>query len=174
MRTGVLSNVILGQHMPMNAPSSQPLLRQYIRFAATGTINTAIDFSILNLLLALFRPDPSSIGYAVFKSISFMAALVNSYFMNKRWVFKKEDIEGQRSQTESSIRTGQKVLFVFVSIVSFAANVGVSSVLFFVLAQSGGMSIRLAANIGAIAGVAVSQVTNFLGYKFLVFTPRHA
>src|SRR3989338_9969176 len=59
---------------------------QFGKFAAVGFTNAAVDFGVLNLLIA--NTDISSGGwYSVFKAISFISAIIPSYFWNKYWAF---------------------------------------------------------------------------------------
>jgi len=54
-----------------------PVIYQFAKFAAVGTLNTFIDFGVLNLEIFLFSAS-SGILYSVFKGISFLAATTNS------------------------------------------------------------------------------------------------
>ncbi len=57
------------------------LFTQFIRFAGVGLLNTAIDFGLLSLLLYWDVP------LLVANTLAFLAAVINSYFMNKYWTF---------------------------------------------------------------------------------------
>src|SRR3989344_5322273 len=62
---------------------------QLSKFIATGFMNTAIDFGILNLLIFL-SGTAAGAGYIAFKAVSFFTANINSYIWNRWWVFKKD------------------------------------------------------------------------------------
>ena len=77
-----------------------PVIPQVSKFIAVGVSNTAIDWGILNLLLApvaasLFGitslAQLSQLHRAVFKGISFLFATLNSYIWNKTWTFKSKE-----------------------------------------------------------------------------------
>lgn len=135
----------------------------FIKFFFVGILNTVIDFAVLNLLIVTVGVGSRGEFYVFFKSISFLASVANSYLFNKHWVFK-------RSQT-AYIK--ESALFLAVSLVGLALNVGISSVVFFALTAWYGVSAHLAANIGALAGSAMVLLWNFNGYKFIVFKSHH-
>lgn len=137
-------------------------LKEYARFGITGVLNTGIDFAVLNALLLAFGPLVKGGVYAIYKTISFLAALVNSYFMNKYWVFSLE------SKTGYSHKEGAR--FFLVSAGGFVLNVILSSIIFHIFSES--FSSRIAGNVGAIVGTAVVLVWNYVGYKFFVFISR--
>lgn len=145
-------------------------LRQYGRFAATGVLNTAVDFGVLNaLLFATAHLSQSGLRhswYLAFKAVSFLAAVANSWFLNRHWVFK-----GHGPARPSAKREG--ILFLLVSCFGFALNLAVSLVAFATLSRMGLWSEVGRANAGSIAGTAISLVFNFFGYKLLIFKTRH-
>lgn len=57
--------------------------KKFVKFGSVGILNTVVDYGIFNFLIAGFDFRPF---YANF--ISTTVALVFSYFMNKRYVFK--------------------------------------------------------------------------------------
>src|SRR3989344_7746926 len=65
-----------------------PWFFQFSKFVATGFMNAAVDFGILNILIAVFGIAAGA-GYILFKSISFITANINSFFWNRAWVFKR-------------------------------------------------------------------------------------
>ncbi|HEY0908471.1 MAG TPA: GtrA family protein [Candidatus Paceibacterota bacterium] len=134
---------------------------EYARFAVTGVANTAIDFAAFNGLLLLSGGTVGRPAYVVFKSVSFCAAVANSYVMNSRWVFK-------RAAAKKARREG--VTFFAASGIGFllniAASVGVFSLVKWLVPSLGD---AWGANIGAVAGVIATNTWNFLSYKFFVF-----
>ncbi len=135
------------------------MLRQILRFCLVGILNTGIDLGVLNLLL-WWNPYVGPMQYPLYKTISFLCALINSFFMNRRFTFKRVD----------KISRAQLVRFTVVTVFGFLASVGVPSVVYVVLSIHSGLSSILAANIGALVGVGASLVVNFIGYKYIVFT----
>ena len=64
----------------------RPVILQFLRFAAIGFLNTAIDFAVLNLLISL-TGITSGFGISVLDAISFAIAVFHSYYWNKFWAF---------------------------------------------------------------------------------------
>lgn len=130
---------------------------QFAKFAATGFLNAAIDFGILNFLI--FTTGTSSgIGFSTFKAGSFIVASTNGFFWNRYWVFGSKN------------RLAKEYLqFIMISLVGISLNVGSASIVVNGITVQFGLSPQLWANIGAVAGAAISLVWNFLGYKFIVF-----
>jgi len=147
---GVYSTFRLGRR--------NPLFFQFGKFLTIGLSNTSIDFGILNLLMFLTNIE-SGYLYSLFKAVSFLVAVINSYFWNKFWTFEN---------TGTAI--GKEVLqFITISGIGFGINVIVASFIVNVIGSVGGISPRLWANIGAFAAILISVFWNFLGYKFVVF-----
>jgi len=117
-----------------------------------------IDFAVLNGLVLIFIPGKSTSLYILFKSISFLAAVINSYYLNKYWVF--------REQISTKSKFGH---FFVVSVVGFFLNVATASLVFHVLSGTYPNQTQLIANAGAIVGTGVVLFWNFVGYKFFVF-----
>ncbi len=138
-------------------------LSEIARFIGVGVLNTFVDFFVLNILIAIFGLGQGGFRFAFFKACSFLVALVNSYFFNKYFVFKKQD-----SLSVSKSKEAGK--FATVSVIGFLINVLISTLIFSlgnVLFSAQNPSIL--ANLGAIFGTAVVLVWNYLGYKFFVF-----
>lgn len=57
---------------------------QLIRFALVGVMNTLVDFCVYQLLLWL------GLHYAPAQVLSYSCGLLNSYFFNSRWTFRRE------------------------------------------------------------------------------------
>lgn len=59
--------------------------QQFIKFSAVGALNTAVDFGVyftLTRLIFLFQQN-----YLLANALAFLAAVTNSYFLNKYWTF---------------------------------------------------------------------------------------
>ena len=132
---------------------------QFGKFAVIGFTNAAVDFGVLNLLIA--NTDISSGGwYSVFKAISFMSAVVPSYFWNKHWAF---------SASGGEVSGFEFAKFMSVAIVSIFINTGIASLVVNFVNPLGGLSIQIWANVGAVAGSAVALIFSFVGFKTAVF-----
>ena len=55
---------------------------QMIKFASVGIANTLVDFSLFALLYSMFGLDK-----ILANTIAFLAAVLNSYVLNRRWTF---------------------------------------------------------------------------------------
>jgi len=135
------------------------IIYQAAKFLLIGILNTFIDLGILNLLI-LTTGVASGLGFSVFKGASFLVAVVNSYFWNKFWTFKKREI------TKAPREFAQ---FFTVALIGLAINVLVASLVVNVVGPQFGLSEKIWANIGAIVATFVGMTWNFFGYKFIVF-----
>ncbi len=131
---------------------------QFGKFAAIGFTNAAVDFGVLNFLIA--NTGITSGGwYSVFKGISFLSAIVPSYFWNKYWAF--ESTEGSGGF--------EFVKFVSIAVVSIFINTGTASLVVNYIHPLAGLSPAVWANVGAVAGSAVALIFSFIGFKMMVF-----
>ncbi len=133
-----------------------PVIYQFAKFAAVGSLNSFVDFGLLNLFI-VFTDNTSGAPYVIFKAVSFLVATTNSFFWNKFWTFGSG---GTKAGDEAP-------KFYLVAIVGWVLNVGVASVVVNYL--NPGVYGALWANFGALMGIAASFLWNFLGYKFVVF-----
>jgi putative flippase GtrA len=134
---------------------------QFAQFAAVGTLNSFIDIGIFNLETFLY--GSSSIGlllFAVFKAISFLCGTTNSFVWNKYWTFAATDKANAKEVGG----------FYAVAIVGWVVNVSVAT-----LVKSIGPDTKLWVDIvSPLAGIAITFVWNFIGYKFWVFKKKTA
>lgn len=131
---------------------------EVIKFGITGVLNTFVDFGVLNLLMFIFSAI-SGIWYAIFKSVSFLVAVINSYFWNKYWTF------GSKNKTNTTEATS----FFVVSVIGFVINVATASLVVNMVPAIINVSGMVWANIGALVGTMSAFIWNFFGYKFFVF-----
>lgn len=134
-------------------------LWQVAKFLVTGALNTLVDLGVLNLLIYL-TGIATGIWYSVFKAAGFAAAVINSFFWNKFWVFEARSIaEAPREFSK----------FITVSVLGIALNVSIASFLVNVIGAPVSVSEKVWGNIAAVvAGLAVF-VWNFVGYRLFVF-----
>ena len=140
------------------------LLFQYGKFILVGVLNTLIDIGIFNILAALI-PGVSGILLSVFKAISFIASVTNSYIWNKHWVFRKEDA----ARKQSDLRLSEAAHFFIVSTGGFIVNLITFAAAIAFIGTVFSVSTIVAGNISALVAALASMVWNFTGYKFLVF-----
>ena len=124
------------------------------KFFLVGSLNTFLDLGILNLLI-FATSIADGFYFSAFKGMSFLIAVINSYFWNKLWVFQSSK--------------GGFIQFFVVTVIGFFLNVGVASIMVNVVGPLGGISPQLWANVGALTALIVTLVWNFVGYKFIVF-----
>lgn len=132
---------------------------QLYKFLLTGTLNTFIDLGVFNFLMWAFS---ISVGLplSIFKGISFSSAVVNSYFLNKFWTFKKK---------ETKIGPEEFSKFYLITGIGFLLNVGIFTFIVNFISPQFGLSEKIWANVGAITATICVCSWNFLCYKFIVF-----
>jgi len=130
------------------------------RFAVIGILNTVLDFAVLNVLISLSGIAEGPL-VTTFKGISFIIAVINSYYWNKYWTF------GFKGKVNREF-----LQFFVVSAVGFGLNVGAFAVVVNVIGPVGGIPPEAWANVGALAGTFAGLVWNFIGYKFIVFKEK--
>ena len=139
-----------------------PSLYQIAKFVLVGGTNFLVDMGVLNILIFVTGVSQGT-EQSLFKATSFTVAVINSYFWNKFWVFK-------RTSTETA---GKEFLqFFIVSIAGFLINVGVDKVLVDVTGPLGHIPLKTWAQLAAMISAAVALFWNFAGYKFIVFDTK--
>lgn len=149
-----------------------PLVWQLAKFLVIGIMNTLVDIGVLALITIIVSTSHPSeetwftalslvvTYYSLYKAVSFVIANVNSFFWNKYWTFGSE---------QSSKAGHQFFQFFLVSLVGFALNVVVASLVFSSVAASGAFNVAQSGLIGAAMGSILGLAWNFVGYKFFVF-----
>ena len=91
-------------------------LYRFIRFGIVGVINTVLDLAILNFLVYLFKVENSYV-FSLCKGLSFVFAVVNSYYMNKYFTFSK------KNTTKKDFG-----LFILISLIGLVVNILVCNI----------------------------------------------
>lgn len=131
---------------------------QLLRFGAVGTMNAAVDFGVLNLLM-FFTDIASGIYLATFKGLSFAIAATNSYFWNKFWTF----------QSDSRRNNAEYIRFMSVTTCGLLINVAITSLIVNAIDPVFNMSPRLWVNFAALVAAGASGVWDFSWYKLVIF-----
>lgn len=139
--------------------NTKELLIQFAKFVIVGVVNTGIDILVLNLLMFSTGIN-SGWHFSLFKGISFIAAVINSYILNKFWTFKER---------KTSKLGSQMTQFFIVSLIGLGINVFVASLVVNLLPRPSFISGTLWANIGTLTATGAALVWNFIGYKMFVF-----
>ncbi len=139
------------------------LTTQIVRFGVVGANNTIVDLGILNLLIFFTHTGQRGAMFALFKTVAFVCAVVNSYFMNRSWTFN-------RVATKNPMLEGSQ--FLFVSVLGAVVNVGSSWYVATYTRPFSGIEPKWWPSLAALVGTAFSLAFNFLGYKFWVFAHR--
>ncbi len=134
-------------------------LRQLVRFALVGVSNTAINFGVLNVLIAATGIE-RGLPFALLQAVGFAAALFNSYLWNSHWSF-----ENTKARTEREF-----AVFFLVTVIGLLLNSLVGYIVTTYAAPLAGIDPTRWANVANLAGTLVAAVWDFLGFKFIVFS----
>ncbi|MDI6820741.1 MAG: GtrA family protein [Patescibacteria group bacterium] len=135
-----------------------PVLDQFGKFAAVGSLNSFIDLAVLNLLI-LMTGISVGIFFTIFKTVSFLLAKTSSYFWNKFWTFESKEPVSWREYIKFGIFTGIGLLL----------NVGIATLIVNFLKSPGYVDDKIWANVGAVGAIIISMFWNFLSYRNIVF-----
>ncbi len=135
-------------------------LESFGRFVCVGFANALVDFGVLYLLIGL-TGLAAGLAYAAFKTISFGAGTVHSYFWNKYWAF---------NAAKSAGGTREVVRFLLVVLVSILVNVVTASMVVALRPET--FTPQMWAGIGAVAGSGVALIVSFIGFRLFVFTKK--
>jgi len=139
------------------------MIVKFIKFFAVGLLNTFVDLGILNILLfTTGLGHKGGVIYSIFKALSFSAAVINSYYFNKLWVFK--------GQGQKNVAT-QFPTFLLISIIGGFINVSVATA---VVTSVPAILVPLQfwPTFGALCGSLTAFTWNFLGYNYIVFNGK--
>lgn len=139
----------------------EKLIGQFVKFGIIGGMNTAIDFSILNLLM-WWTGIYSGGQIILLNIISFAVAVINSYFWNKYWTFKDKDEAGVVEFSQ----------FIAVTLIGLAINSSVIYIITTFVDPMFGLNEKLWANLAKVVATGLSLIWNFTGYKFIVFKKK--
>jgi putative flippase GtrA len=119
-------------------------LKEFIKFALVGLLNTGVDVALFSLMVWL------GVSYLAAQVVSYSCGAANSYLLNKIWTFRS-----------CGLSYSEMMRFAVVNLVSL----GISLALLTLLHDRAGIGLA-AAKGGATLG---ALTANFLGNKVWVF-----
>jgi putative flippase GtrA len=140
-------------------PKANLIIGQIFRFAVVGGINTAVDWVILFGLTKATGIYEGN-GLIPLNTISFTAAVINSYLLNKKWTFKDNDTSNVGKKFSS---------FLLVSIVGALINTAVLRIVSTNIDPMFDLSQEIWLFVAKAAATGVGLAWNFVGYKLFVF-----
>lgn len=117
---------------------------QFVRFCLVGVSNTLISYGIYYIFVAV-KPELYLIGYTA----GFVASVLNAYFWNSRYVFKKKD---EKAKTMAK------------TFLAYGTNLFIGGGLLFLMVDV----IHIHEMIAPLLNLAVTVPLNFLLNKFWV------
>ncbi|MGB8000420.1 MAG: GtrA family protein [Anaerobacillus sp.] len=90
--------------------------KQVMSFSAIGVLNALVDIGALNLLMLLF-PTDDRIQLIIYNTISYVLAIINSYFWNAKLTFPSKAIHDRK----------QVLLFLIQAVIAL----GISNLVFY-------------------------------------------
>lgn len=136
----------------------KPFFLQLAKFGIIGVANTSIDLGIYNMLILASGLNTTT-AITEFKVLSFGAAVINSYFWNKYWSFH----QNRKATLHEFFQ------FLAVSLTGMTINAGITWLVINNFKNADGTVGILYSNIGAVAGILLVLMWNFVGYKLIVF-----
>jgi putative flippase GtrA len=132
---------------------------QVAKFVLVGVLATIVDLGAFSGLI-LISGIAAGFYASVFKGITFIAATGSKYFLDKFWAFEKMEKTGMGKEFSQ---------FFIVTLIGFAANVGLFSFINNNIGPQFGIETKLWANLAALSAAVLTAAWNFFAYKFIVF-----
>lgn len=152
---GLPALTVIGMFIAKQISNKISALWQVAKFGLVGVLNTSIDFGILNALM-LLTGFTAGEGLGLINVPSFSAAIVNSYFWNRKWVFEKA-------------KKGDFRVFATITVIALLINTGILYTITKFVPPQFGLSPILWATLAKAFATGFSMVWNFTGYKLIVF-----
>jgi putative flippase GtrA len=132
-------------------------LKQMLRFALVGSLNTVIDLAVLNCLLWVWPTHHNSV-LLLDNSIAFSIGAINSFLLNKYWTFQRTGYPGTQEITRFALTT----------LAALALN---DSILWVIsgLLHPVFLSAPLWANVSKLGAIAGTVLLSYLGMRLWVF-----
>lgn len=137
----------------------RPFFFQLAKFGLIGVTNSVVDIGIYNSFIYYSNVSSGSM-IIVFKCISVLGAIVNSYIWNKYWSFEKKNADNLKQEFTQ---------FLIISSIGLLLNVGITAFVVNIIGAPTGFSEKAWANVGGLTASVLVLTWNFVGYKFFVF-----
>jgi putative flippase GtrA len=141
-----------------------------VRFIAVGITNTIIDFAVLNVLVFGF-----SLNKIIANSISVSVAMIISYILNYRIVFRQDSKNHAKKFLLFVLITAfglfvlqNLTIYLFVHVITFPAIIATN--IFNWLGFDSLSRDFITLNLAKLLATAVSMIWNYFMYKKFVFT----
>lgn len=136
-------------------------LIQYFKYSVVGLSCGAIDLGVLNGLLYFF-PTRNGVMLAVFNTIAYSLAVLNSYIWNSRFTFQESS---NHSYKQFFAFIAQAIISLVISNLVFVGGVALLSMFAFVPRW-------LINNIAKLTSMFCSSTSSFFFNKFFVFRSK--
>ncbi|WP_273853754.1 GtrA family protein [Guptibacillus spartinae] len=134
--------------------------KQVMSFSAIGVMNALVDIGALNLLM-LFFPTDDRIQLIMYNTISYVLAIINSYFWNAKLTFPSKAIHDRK----------QVLLFIIQAVIAL----GISNLVFYgalLIFEWTSFPRYIERNISKGLAMLLSSASSFFMMKHLVFPRR--
>ncbi|GIM29250.1 cell wall teichoic acid glycosylation protein GtcA [Clostridium polyendosporum] len=124
-------------------------LKHISRFSVVGMANTFVDFLMFTIFHGLV-----GLSYITSQVIGYSFGIANSFILNRKWTF--EDKNSNKKTFHELVQ------FIVVNLISL--SITIISINFLV------KGLNLNVYVSKVIATIISQITNFLAYKFWVFS----
>ncbi len=139
--------------------------RRFVRFLCVGSFNTLLDFTILNLLVAI-----GGLNELLANTISVSIGITISYFLNHKIVFREPQKYSLKAYLRFIAVTGLGVIIIQNLVIYLATHTGLANsgnTVHLLLINLSDKTVAL--NIGKALAIIVGMIWNYLLYKYVVF-----
>lgn len=147
-------------HKRFKTITSEVFSQSFLKFLIVGAVNTFVDAGVFNAVLLLAVINPFELELIAGKSLGFIVASLNSYYLNARWTFNTSRVLTRRTY----------LLFMCVSVVGLLLNVAAAYSLYYVGHIFLPLHPLIVANIAFVGATLASLLWNYIGYKKFVFS----
>ena len=138
----------------INLVKRKPNLFEFMKFAVVGVIGTMVDFGTYAILTRGF-----DVYYITATCISVFLAIINNFFLNKYWTFKK----GKSGKAKI-----EYVKFFIVSVLNYFLNIGIT---WYIVEKTASESLFGSSEdfFAKVIAIGIVLFSNYLGNKYWTF-----